>query len=236
MTIKLGVHAGPQDLSMADLHRLWQRADEGGFYWISVWDHFYANPINQRTDPCFEAVAAMASLASLTSRVRVGCLVFCTLFRSPGLLAKAAVTIDHISGGRCELGLGAGWFEEEFHEFGYGYPPLKDRLDQMEEAYEAGPALSGAAQTGTPILIVYGGRDEIIPNEAMEEVLASVNEAIEVKHYAEGYHMIFRDLEAAPRWDDVANWLMGNLEFGGFGGVRAASEDALQEAAPRQGE
>ena len=46
----------------------------------------------------------------------------------------------------------------------------------------------------------------------------------------------FRDLEAAPRWDDVANWLMGNLEFGGFGGVRAASEDALQEAAPRQGE
>ena len=136
MTIKLGVHAGPQDLSMADLHRLWQRADEGGFYWISVWDHFYANPINQRTDPCFEAVAAMASLASLTSRVRVGCLVFCTLFRSPGLLAKAAVTIDHISSGRCELGLGAGWFEEEFHEFGYGYPPLKDRLDQMEEAVQ----------------------------------------------------------------------------------------------------
>jgi F420-dependent oxidoreductase-like protein len=136
MAIKLGIHTGPQDLSMADLHRLWKRADEAGFHWISVWDHFYANPLRERTDSCFEAVASMASLASLTSRVRVGCLMFCTLFRSPGLLAKAAVTIDHISNGRCELGLGGGWFEQEFREFGYGFPPPKDRLDQMEEAVQ----------------------------------------------------------------------------------------------------
>ena len=53
-------------------------------------------------------------------------MMFCTLFRNPGLLAKSAVTIDHISGGRCELGLGGGWFEEEFREFGYGFPPIKD--------------------------------------------------------------------------------------------------------------
>jgi len=78
----------------------------------------------------------MASLASLTSRVRVGCLVFCTLFRNPGLLAKAAVTIDHISNGRCDLGVGGGWFEEEFREFGYGFPPIKERLDQREEAVQ----------------------------------------------------------------------------------------------------
>jgi F420-dependent oxidoreductase-like protein len=136
MTIQLGVHTGPQDLTMADLHRLWKRADEAGFYWISVWDHFYANPLHERSDPCFEAVATMASLASLTSRVRVGCLMFCTLFRNPGLLAKAAITIDHISNGRCELGLGGGWFEQEFREFGYGFPPPKDRLDQMEEAVQ----------------------------------------------------------------------------------------------------
>ncbi len=136
MPIKLGVHTGPQDLSMDDLKRLWARADEAGFHWISVWDHFYANPLNQRTDSCYEAIASMAALAALTSRVRVGCLMFCTLFRNPGLLAKAAVTIDHISNGRCELGLGAGWFEEEFREFGYGFPPIKERLDQMEEAVQ----------------------------------------------------------------------------------------------------
>ncbi len=136
MPLQLGVHTGPQDLPMDELKRVWQRADEAGFHWISVWDHFYANPLNERSDVCFEAVASMAALAALTSRVRIGCLMFCTLFRSPGLLAKSAVTIDHISGGRCELGLGAGWFEEEFREFGYGFPPLKERLDQMEEAVQ----------------------------------------------------------------------------------------------------
>ena len=103
MSIKLGVHAGPQDLPMDDLKRLWKQADEAGFHWISVWDHFYANPLESRENTCFEAVAAMATLAAVTSRARVGCLVFCTLFRNPGLLAKAAITVDHISGGRCEL-------------------------------------------------------------------------------------------------------------------------------------
>ena len=78
----------------------------------------------------------MASLASVTSRVRAGCLVFCTLFRNPGLLAKAAVTIDHISNGRCELGLGSGWFEEELRKFGYGFPPIQERLDQREEVVQ----------------------------------------------------------------------------------------------------
>lgn len=76
----------------------------------------------------------MSALAALTTNVRVGCLVFCALFRSPGMLAKAAVTIDHVSGGRADIGIGAGWFEEEFREFGYGFPPLGKRLDQLEEA------------------------------------------------------------------------------------------------------
>lgn len=134
MSFKIGMHAGPQDLSMDELKRLWRTGDENGFHWISVWDHFYANPLVDRNNACFEGVSAMAALASLTSNVRVGCLVFCALFRTPGMLAKAAVTIDHISGGRAEIGIGAGWFEEEFREFGYGFPPLGKRLDQLEEA------------------------------------------------------------------------------------------------------
>lgn len=134
MSIKLGIHTGPQDLAMAELLRLWKRADESGFHWISVWDHFYANPLRARENPCFEGVAAMAALAAVTSNVRVGCLVFCALFRNPGLLAKAATTIDHISGGRAEIGVGAGWFAEEFQDFGYPFPPIGERLDQLEEA------------------------------------------------------------------------------------------------------
>lgn len=134
MSLKLGIHTGPQDLSMAELERLWKRADGAGFHWISVWDHFYANPLESRQNPCFEGVATLAALAAHTSRARVGCLVFCALFRNPGLLAKAAVTLDHISGGRAEIGLGAGWFAAEFNDFGYAFPPLGKRLDQLEEA------------------------------------------------------------------------------------------------------
>ncbi len=136
MGLKLGIHTGPQDLSMDELRRLWTRADDGGLHWVSVWDHFYANPLRERSDPCFEGVSSMAALAATTANVRVGCLVFCALFRSPGLLAKAAVTIDHISGGRADIGVGAGWFEEEFQDFGYDFPPLGKRLDQLEEALQ----------------------------------------------------------------------------------------------------
>lgn len=132
--MKLGIHAGPQDLSMDELKRLWRIGDDNNFHWISVWDHFYANPLSDRENPCFEGVAAMSGLAALTSNVRVGCLVFCALFRNPGVLAKAGVTIDHLSGGRADMGIGAGWFEEEFRDFGYGFPPLGERFDQLEEA------------------------------------------------------------------------------------------------------
>ena len=133
MKLKLGIHTGPQDLSMEELQRIWRRAEEAGFHWVSVWDHFYANPLQSRENPCFEAVAAMAALAATTQKVRVGCLVFCALFRNPGLLAKAAITIDHISRGRAEIGIGAGWFEEEFQDFGYSFPRVGKRLDQLEE-------------------------------------------------------------------------------------------------------
>lgn len=136
MAIKLGIHTGPQDLSMADLMKIWRMADDAGFYWASVWDHFYANPLQDRNNPCFEAIASMTALAATTRKVRVGCLMFCSLFRNPALLAKAAVTIDHVSGGRVELGVGGGWFEEEFREFGYGFPPIGQRLDMLEEGLQ----------------------------------------------------------------------------------------------------
>ncbi len=132
--MKIGIHTGPQDIEMDTLLALWRRADEAGFHWISVWDHFYANPLESRSNPCFEGVASMSALAATTQKARVGCLVFCALFRNPALLAKAAVTVDHVSGGRAELGLGAGWLEEEFDDFGYDFPPLGKRLDQLEEA------------------------------------------------------------------------------------------------------
>jgi F420-dependent oxidoreductase-like protein len=132
--MRFGIHAGPQDCSIAELRRLWRFADERGYEWCSVWDHLVSvSDITDPRKPAFEGVAAMAALAVETRRVRVGCLVFCVLFRPPGLLAKAAVTVDHLSGGRCELGLGAGWNELEAQAFGVPFPPIGERLDRLEE-------------------------------------------------------------------------------------------------------
>lgn len=132
--MRFGIHAGPQDCTIEDLRRLWRIADEAGFHWCSVWDHLYSvSDLGDPAKPAFEGVATMAALAQSTRTVRIGCLVFCVGYRNPGVLLKAAVTIDHLSGGRCELGLGAGWNEAEFRAFGMPFLPIKHRLDQLEE-------------------------------------------------------------------------------------------------------
>jgi len=82
-------------------------------------------------------VAIMAAAAAETKLVRIGCLVFCVSYRSPGLLAKSVTAIDHISGGRAECGLGAGWNEPEYRAYGYDFPPIKTREDQLEEYVQA---------------------------------------------------------------------------------------------------
>ena len=132
MALRFGVHTGPQDVSIGDLRRAWRRADEAGFHWCSVWDHFYS--LSNPAGPCLEGVATMAALACETKRIRVGCLVFCVMYRHPAVLANAAVTIDHLSGGRCELGIGAGWNEAEFRAFNMPFLEIKHRLDQVSSA------------------------------------------------------------------------------------------------------
>ena len=64
------MHAGPQDLPIDELKKLWRVADDNGFHWVSVWDHFYANPLVDRTNPCFEGVSAMSALAALTDNLQ----------------------------------------------------------------------------------------------------------------------------------------------------------------------
>ncbi len=119
------------------MRRLWRFADDRGFDWFSVSDHFQETPPQGGEGDCFEAVSTMAALAVETSRVRVGCLVFCVGYRHPGVLAKAVTTIDHLSGGRADCGLGAGWDETEFTAYGIPFPPIKVREDQLEEYAEA---------------------------------------------------------------------------------------------------
>jgi len=134
MTV-FGVHAGLQNTSIEDLRSLWKRIERLGFGWISVWDHFYSATLGD--DPeCLEAVATHAALACDTTRVRCGSLVYSVGYRHPAVLANAICTIDHLSGGRADFGIGAGWSQIEYDAYGIPFPPVKVRMDQLEEAIQ----------------------------------------------------------------------------------------------------
>ena len=142
--MRIGLHAGHENSSLEDLVRLWRMADTGGFYWVSIWDHLVPFPTVSADGECHEALALLALLAHETKHVRVGCLVFCIGFRHPSILAKAAVTLDHLSGGRLEIGLGTGWNAREHQPFGLPFPSLGTRFDMLEEgALISRPLLRG---------------------------------------------------------------------------------------------
>ena len=136
MALRIGMHAGQQNIEIDELRRLWRFADEHGFDFLSCWDHFYEAPPTDGTSPCFEAVACMAAMAMETERVRIGCHVFCMTYRNPALLANAMMTVDHLSGGRVEVGVGAGWHATEHEAYGYRFDPPKQRLDREEEGIQ----------------------------------------------------------------------------------------------------
>lgn len=130
-----GVHAGLQKIAMEDLRAFWRRVEDMGFGWISVWDHFYA--ADMTGDPtCLEAVATHSALALDTSKVRCGSLVYSVGYRHPAVLAKAITAIDHLSGGRADVGLGAGWSQLEYEAYGIPFPSVKVRMDQLEEGIQ----------------------------------------------------------------------------------------------------
>lgn len=130
MTV-FGVHTAPSKATPAELTALWRRIEELPFEWISIWDHFYA--ADGDSTSCLEGVASHTALAMTTERVRCGSLVYCAAYRHPAVLANAMAAIDQFSGGRCEVGLGSGWLEQEFTAHGIPYPPVGRRLDMLAE-------------------------------------------------------------------------------------------------------
>jgi F420-dependent oxidoreductase-like protein len=132
--MNFGLHIGQQNIDMTELRRLWRWADAAGFDWVDVWDHFYESPPVDGNGSCFEATTCMAAMACETRNVRVGVLVLGIHYRHPAVLANALVTIDHLSGGRLEIGLGAGWHAMEYRAYGIPFPSIGLRMDQLEEA------------------------------------------------------------------------------------------------------
>jgi F420-dependent oxidoreductase-like protein len=111
------------------------QAEDLGFESLWVFDHFHTVP--EPTDEMtLESFSVLSALTMVTSRVRLGHMVICTAFRNPALTAKLASTIDVISGGRFEVGIGAGWKRDEWLAYGYGFPPIGERISTFEEHLE----------------------------------------------------------------------------------------------------
>jgi alkanesulfonate monooxygenase SsuD/methylene tetrahydromethanopterin reductase-like flavin-dependent oxidoreductase (luciferase family) len=136
MAMAFGMHLGHVGGPIAEMRRLWRFADANGFDWFSSADHFQESPYRDGNGDCFEAISTMTAIALDTKHVRVGSLVICVNYRNPGVLAKAICTIDHLSGGRCEIGIGAGWHKHEYEGFGIPFERIGIRQDHLEEAVQ----------------------------------------------------------------------------------------------------
>ena len=133
MALRFGIHSGQQHATFEEYLAIWRAAEDLGLDWASVFDHF--QPIqSDTTGPCFEGLTLLAAMAAHTTRLRCGIIVTGVTYRHPAALANMATTIDHVSGGRMELGIGAAWNEDEHGEYGIPMPRIGVRMDMLDEA------------------------------------------------------------------------------------------------------
>ncbi len=137
--VRFGIKTAQMGGSYEGMRDAWLAADELGF--DTAWGHDHLLNQEDISAPEDEGWTALAALLALTTRIRGGLMVTANTFRHPAVLAKMCTTIDVISGGRLEVGMGAGWFEDEHHQYGLALPPPGERIRRLDEACQIMKAL-----------------------------------------------------------------------------------------------
>ncbi|MEK0325875.1 MAG: TIGR03560 family F420-dependent LLM class oxidoreductase [Nitrosopumilus sp.] len=132
---KFGIALAREDKDFQTIKNFVLRAEELGYESLWLTDHFFTFP-TPTNKPYLEVLSLLSALSAVTSKIRLGVLVIGNSYRLPSMLAKITSTIDNVSNGRLELGIGAGWFEPEYNAYGYPYPKASIRIEQLKEAVQ----------------------------------------------------------------------------------------------------